>query len=451
MDIDLQGWFTFHKVYDEAIAMAKESERQSPRFAELGVWKGRSLAYLAKRLKETFDEDFCLIAVDTWSDKPRGKDNIAENPELKKFAEAGQTLFGVFYNNMEQLELLDSIVISRESVVAAANGHPPCFFAFIDADHSADAVCADVLAWKDHAHVLAGHDIHEPGVRAGLEKALNGEPYYEMPETLCWTTSKELADRVNARQDVVMLAMPAGATGKTNIATVGAVLNTSTARREVQLKLTGSSILTHHFNNLWCAALNARETHGLTHFVMLHNDIVPQNAMASVWIDLLIDLMAEHDLDVLSAVSPIKDKNGLTSTAIDTDQWRPRRFTMTEIMGFSPTFTMQNLLINTGLMAIRLDQPWSEKVCFHTHDRIVKINSHDNKNEWFQAEVEPEDWAFSRWCNRQGLRIGATREVPLLHLGELPYANSAAWGTMTTDEGNDPGIVKNLRRVTIDE
>jgi len=456
MDIDLQGWFTFTKVYDEAVKIFQERGRTHPRFAELGVWKGRSLVYLAAKLKAAFGNGFDLLAVDTWKNELRERDNIAENPELEKLIAAGLTLYDVFLANMNRLGWLEDIQVCRQTVVEAARRHPRCDFAFIDANHSEHAVYADVMAWKNRTDILAGHDIGEPGVRAGLEKALAGAPYYEMPETLCWTTSKKLADRVNARRDVVMLGVPAGAVGETGIGTLGAILNTHLARREVVLKLSASSILTHHFNSLWCAGLNSRAKDKLTHFVMLHSDIVPQNASSCIWIDLLADLMKEHNLDVLSAVSPIKDKCGLTSTALDTDRWRPRRLAMAEVMQLPPTFTAQDidagrhsLLVNTGLMIVRLDRAWAEQVCFHTNDRIVKLPSKDGSNPpWFMAEVESEDWQFSRWCNRNGLRIGATREIPLAHMGSCPFGNFTAWGTMETDQANAPDDIKKLVRLS---
>jgi len=201
------------------------------------------------------------------------------------------------------------------------------------------------------------------------------------------------------------------------------------------------SLLTFSFNDLWAKALNARNEHGIDRFVMLHSDIQP---LASSWIDDLLDELNRTDADVLSAVIAIKDHNGLTSTAIDTHLFRPRRLTFTEIAELPETFGGHDLaciheegegcnvdlLINTGLMAIRFDHPWVEQACFSFTDRIVK---RDGK---YIAEIEPEDWKFSRWCHSQGLKVLATKKIKASHFGIVPFGNDRVWGTMKTDELN---------------
>lgn len=117
----------------------------------------------------------------------------------------------------------------------------------------------------------------------------------------------------------------------------------------------GTSLLTLTFNQLFCDALNLRDKEEFTHFAMLHNDVVPcQN-----WIDILMDELVQHELDVIAAVIPLKDSRGLTSTATDKleNPWAVRRLSMTEVMQYPPTFTAQDvphrepgsaLLLNTG-------------------------------------------------------------------------------------------------------
>src|SRR4029077_19607237 len=44
------------------------------------------------------------------------------------------------------------------------------------------------------------------------------------------------------------------------------------------------------------------------------------------------------------------------------------------------------------------------------------------------AQVEPEDWYFSRLCHELKLRIGATRKVKALHAGKRRFSNESPWG-----------------------
>lgn len=191
----------------------------------------------------------------------------------------------------------------------------------------------------------------------------------------------------------------------------------------------GSSLLTQTFNALWCTALNHREAN-ITHFAMLHSDIEPEG----LWIDELIEEMQRTDADIISAVVPMKSNDGLTSTAIDSGGWTPRRLTMAEVANLPQTFEAIDvpwsngnpLLVNTGCMLVRFDQKWVENVCFHIEDKIVR--SDDGQ---FRPLVFPEDWGFSRWANQQGLKVMATTKVRLDHLGKARFPNQGVWGRAT--------------------
>ena len=77
--------------------------------------------------------------------------------------------------------------------------------------------------------------------------------------------------------------------------------------------------------------------------------------------------------DVVSTVLPIKDRRGVTSTAIDDpeDEWTPlRRLTMREVHRLPETFSAQAdcgypnnaLLVNTGCFVLDLRKPSVERV-----------------------------------------------------------------------------------------
>jgi hypothetical protein len=187
------------------------------------------------------------------------------------------------------------------------------------------------------------------------------------------------------------------------------------------------SLLAANFNGLWCSALNAcHRGQSITYFAMLHDDIGPED----FWLDKLIAEMEASDLDVLGVVVPIKDTNGLTSIALDGEgTWRPKcRLTTTEVLQLPETFTSKdvgaNLLLNTGCWVCKFDPEWARKVSFTINDRIVFNKALDR----YQAEVEPEDWYFSRLLHELGLKIGATMKVHVQHRGEMDFDNQRCWG-----------------------
>jgi len=189
------------------------------------------------------------------------------------------------------------------------------------------------------------------------------------------------------------------------------------------------SALPHNFNTGWCVALNIVHLgERVDYFAMLHADIAPEPG----WLSKLIEEMEDKQLDVLSAVSPIKNNLGLTSTAIDNnerDTWRPMcRLTMKEVFDLPETFTEDDLpgplLINTGCWVVKWNQDWCKQVHFEFNDRIV-FNTALNR---YMPEFEPEDWCISRMFNDLGLRVGATRKVRLAHYGDREYRNDHPWG-----------------------
>lgn len=244
----------------------------------------------------------------------------------------------------------------------------------------------------------------------------------------------------------VLLGIPAGGTGTVSAGTAAAICQVATSKRQVAVAFRAASLLPFCFNQLVCEAINGRRNkkHPIQVLLLLHDDVVPGG---TDWLDRFLDIMETMKLDVLSAIVPIKDQKGLTSTGLDTDRWRPRRLTMTEIDKMPETFTDEyiysrfghKLLVNTGLMAIRLGD-WCKDMAFSFDNRII-----EGPDGVFHPEVEPEDWRFSRWCAMHKLRYGATRAIRVIHLGTFGFGNTGAWGEMEVDTINTPDNIANCR------
>lgn len=189
-----------------------------------------------------------------------------------------------------------------------------------------------------------------------------------------------------------------------------------------------SSLLAQCFNGLWCQALNSQaEGKQIDYFAMQHSDVEPCDG----WLDMLIDEMEAKDLDILGVAIPIKDNRGITSIAIGEpgDNWRVKcRLSLREIHSLPVTFTSEDvggqLLLNTGLWVCRFNPEWNTKVHFEINDRIV----YDQNRKCYMAQVEPEDWFFSRLLHELGLKVGCTRLIPLNHRGNAVFTNAVAYG-----------------------
>ena len=206
----------------------------------------------------------------------------------------------------------------------------------------------------------------------------------------------------------IFVALPSygGAASPNMSAIINMVMNGEAGSR-VTMKTYHSSLLTHGFNLAWVEALNLRTNGRVTHFLMLHNDVQP---WPTVWLPMLLGEMDREDADVLSAIVPIKDGSRGTSTAIDTDnKWRPHRLTIEEVLAQPTTWTNPRLLINTGCLLINMTKPWVEQICFRINNQNELVDG-----KWI-THVEPEDWNFSRQCHALGVKVFATRILPIIH------------------------------------
>ena len=192
------------------------------------------------------------------------------------------------------------------------------------------------------------------------------------------------------------------------------------------------SLLTNCFNSLLADALNMRKTRGITHFAMLHADV----EAAPGWLDLLWQEMQDHEAGLVSAVIPLKDKRGVTSTAIGTGHLEPaRRLTLREVFKLPETFSIEDtgcegkiLLVNTGCFLMDITQPWAEQVLFHIGDQMRLAP--DGR---YKAECWPEDWGFSVQLAQHGVKVMATRKIQIRHHGNMLFGNDLAWGDWDRD------------------
>jgi hypothetical protein len=142
--------------------------------AELGVFKGQTFLHLLRTCP-----DLIMIGVDLWADQP---DTPGQEDKI------GRDFAGFLASIKQQTEGNDHAVIIQDWTVAAAGlvNDASLDFVFVDADHSAEAVRADILAWmpklKPQGRML-GHDINWECVRSVVAELY---PSYTTHPDNCW-------------------------------------------------------------------------------------------------------------------------------------------------------------------------------------------------------------------------------------------------------------------------
>jgi hypothetical protein len=189
-----------------------------------------------------------------------------------------------------------------------------------------------------------------------------------------------------------------------------------------------SSLLAANFNRLLCAAKNG----GHPWLLIWHGDIIPHG---DSWLEGMIATARARNSDVLSTVVPIKGPHGVTSTAAVTADGI-RRVTMRELDKLPEVFDASDiaralwpataLLLNTGLMLLRMDRIDPVALSFTISDRIAR-----NADGVHGFGVLPEDWGFSCAAWGAGLRLIATQRPVVSHVGPAEFVSSARWGDET--------------------
>ena len=166
---DVPGWFNAMDLYDE-VALTTPPYSS---VVEVGVCYGRSLLYLAQRIKET-GKQIQVVAVDRWDPYP--EHDFIYNHESKTRNESEQRayeysqLFGggtwlPFLSAVADSGLSDIIRIVRADSVDASRlfAEKPPHFVFIDAAHDYDNVKRDINAWWATGPEWMAGDDYNPG------------------------------------------------------------------------------------------------------------------------------------------------------------------------------------------------------------------------------------------------------------------------------------------------
>ena len=139
------GWMS-----DDELTYLAEAAAKSKRIVEIGSWAGRSATAIASHTNGV------LFAVDTWERALVHYNGAKLEP----------TLFAEFLQNTAGLPVIPVMTDSLTAAKWFAAAGQTFDMIFIDADHQAPAVRADILAWRPllaPGGIFCGHDYEFTG------------------------------------------------------------------------------------------------------------------------------------------------------------------------------------------------------------------------------------------------------------------------------------------------
>ena len=172
--------FDFAAFYDFAL-----SQFHKGIFVEIGVWKGQSIAYMAKRIKET-GKNIQLFGVDTFAGTP--EDTMLINDEDC----INGKLFNVYLETISPYAEIVNTVKGDSKEVFDRFMNNSIDFLFIDGDHRYEGIKTDIYNWFPKVKlggIISGHD-YETSATCGVKKAV--DEYFGKVATMgrCWYYKK---------------------------------------------------------------------------------------------------------------------------------------------------------------------------------------------------------------------------------------------------------------------
>lgn len=164
----ISGWFDYHAFWDKALDRVAAAPGARATFAEIGVFFGKSLAYLGAEVKRR-NLDVRILAVDLWAP-------VDEEPDINAAFRREADPHRAFLDNMKKCGVADLVTSLRMTSAEAARDTPDASLdgVFVDADHRYGHVLADIGAWLPKVRPggwIGGHDVDRPGVHDAVRKS----------------------------------------------------------------------------------------------------------------------------------------------------------------------------------------------------------------------------------------------------------------------------------------
>jgi len=180
--LDSESWFNYPNFYNEI------AQKKYKVLVELGTWKGHSIIYLAKKLKEQ-NYEFKLYGVDLFDNSL-----IHQNPGNEHLKPQIKYLWEIYNENLIRAKVRDVIQDIKKNSWESANEFEDesVDFVFIDSDHKYESVVKDIQSWLPKIKkggMMSGHDFTQrtAGVKKAVEELL---PSFQLGTDQIWTYIK---------------------------------------------------------------------------------------------------------------------------------------------------------------------------------------------------------------------------------------------------------------------
>jgi predicted O-methyltransferase YrrM len=157
------GWFDFPDFYDFALRQFHKGI-----FVEIGTWKGMSIVYMARKIKET-GKNIQLFGIDTFL----GTDEdymLMEDEDLKS-----GNLYLEYLRTIEPYKDIINTIVGDSHVVFDQFRDNSIDFLFIDGDHRYQGINTDLDLWLPKVKtggIISGHD-YEKSATCGVKDAVD--------------------------------------------------------------------------------------------------------------------------------------------------------------------------------------------------------------------------------------------------------------------------------------
>ena len=179
---ELPGWFSYDKLYDEAVEKAPFKAN----FVEVGSWLGKSTNYLVDRIKES-KKKIQFTTIDTF------KGNLNESYYQKRVESFGGDAFYEFVDNTVISNNYDKFDIIKDTSENASKqfSNDSIDFIMLDGDHSYENTINDIKLWYNKVKpggYITGDDYN---VFPSVTKAVNDYFYNQINKVeLSWVRKK---------------------------------------------------------------------------------------------------------------------------------------------------------------------------------------------------------------------------------------------------------------------
>lgn len=166
----IQGWFDYEDLFSNQVKIANENAH----FVEVGIWKGRSSAYLAVEILNS-KKNIKYDCVDTWNGSDEHIDPNSPNFE-KNIIDNKDWLYNIYLKNLENVRHVINPIRLESIEAAKLYDDDSLDFVFIDASHDYENIKADILAWYPkikNGGYFGGHDYWYIPIGKAVNELLN--------------------------------------------------------------------------------------------------------------------------------------------------------------------------------------------------------------------------------------------------------------------------------------